>query len=155
MCVSWKHIRGFAGFTKKFRSQKCDVFGADKSSWLLLCFKKDNTVIFTEDEILEYDFDSFTRFFRGVPYLAKSTSAASPRLTMNDEDLEIDLSPVYFNLQMKAMLGKQILTLQALSKQQKRTHFHHPFLPHNLLFLWEKVRASRSLTLRLAQGRLL
>ena len=98
--------------------------------------KRTTPFFITEDEILEYDFDSFkARFFRGVPYLAKSTSAASLRLTMNDEDLEIDLSPVYFNLQMKEMLGKQILTLQALSKQQKGTHFHHPFLPHNLLFL--------------------
>ena len=45
----------------------------------------------TEEELLNLDFHSLkSRLLLEVPHIAKSTSAKSLRLTMSDENLEVD-----------------------------------------------------------------
>ena len=79
---------------------------------------KRTTLFFvTEEELLNKDFQDFKNLLlREVPHLSKSTSAASLRLTVNDEDMEVDLSPMYFNFQIKEMVSKQKnITVKAFS----------------------------------------
>jgi len=62
----------------------------------------------TEEELLNLDSHSFkSRLLLEVPHIAKSTSAKAIRLTMSDENLQVDLSPIYFSFQIKEIIAKQ------------------------------------------------
>ena len=53
--------------------------------------KRTTPFFITEEELLNLDFHSFkSRLLLEVPHLAKSTSAKALRLTMSDENLEVD-----------------------------------------------------------------
>ena len=57
-----------------------------------------------------------SRLLLEVPHIAESTSAKALRLTMSDENLEVDLSPIYFSFQIKEIIAKQKnITVQAFS----------------------------------------
>jgi len=115
-----------------------------------------------EEELLEYDFQAFKeRLVREVPHLAKITSlsAAPLCITMNDEENEVDLSPVYFTFQFKEMLSKaKNITLQAFTFEspsvpgvgtdqcEVKTNLP-PNRPKHLPTLLEAPRAKRSLQL--------
>ena len=77
--------------------------------------KRTTPFFISEEELLNLDFHSFkSRLLLEVPHIAKSTSAKALRLTMSDEDLEVDLSPIYFTFQIKEIIAKQKnITLQA------------------------------------------
>ena len=79
--------------------------------------KRTTPFFITEEELLNLDFHSFkSRLLLEVPHIAKSTSAKALRLTMNDENLEVDLSPIYFSFQIKEIIAKQKnITVQAFS----------------------------------------
>ena len=79
--------------------------------------KRTTPFFISEEELLNLDFHSFkSRLLLEVPHIAKSTSAKALRLTMSDEDLEVDLSPIYFTFQIKEIIAKQKnITLQAFS----------------------------------------
>ena len=79
--------------------------------------KRTTRFFITEEELLNLDFHSFkSRLLLEVPHIAKSTSAKALRLTMSDENLEVDLSPIYFSFQIKEIIAKQKnITVQAFS----------------------------------------
>ena len=79
--------------------------------------KRTTPFFITEEELLNLDFHSFkSRLLLEVPHIAKSTSAKALRLTMSDENLEVDLSPIYFSFQIKEIIAKQKnITVQAFS----------------------------------------
>ena len=53
--------------------------------------KRTTPFFITEEELLNLDFHSFkSRLLLEVPHIAKSTSAKALRLTMSDENLEVD-----------------------------------------------------------------
>lgn len=70
---------------------------------------------------MEYDFQAFKeRLAQEVPRLAQisSLSAAPLRITMNEDNHEVDLFPVYFPFQVKETLSKgKSITLQAFTFQ--------------------------------------
>ena len=52
-----------------------------------------------------FSFEVFkTRIFKDAPHLVK---AASLRWTIDEDGLDLDLSPSYFNIQMRSILGKE------------------------------------------------
>ena len=54
--------------------------------------KRTTPFFITEEELLNLDFHSFkSRLLLEVPHVAKSTSAKALRLTMSDENLEVDI----------------------------------------------------------------
>ena len=77
--------------------------------------KRTTPFFITEEELLNLDFHSFkSRLLLEVPHIAKSTSAKALRLTMSDENLEVDLSPIYFSFQIKEIIAKKTnITVQA------------------------------------------
>ena len=79
--------------------------------------KRTTPLFTTEEELLNLDFHSFkSRLLLEVPHIAESTSAKALRLTMSDENLEVDLSPIYFSFQIKEIIAKQKnITVQAFS----------------------------------------
>ena len=59
-----------------------------------------------EEELVSLGFDEFkARLFTEVPYLNKI--ATSLRLAVVEDNLEVDLSPSYFNYQIKGLLEKE------------------------------------------------
>ena len=53
--------------------------------------KRTKPFFITEEELLNLDFHSLkSRLLLEVPHIAKSTSAKALRLTMSDENLEVD-----------------------------------------------------------------
>ena len=77
--------------------------------------KRTTPLFIPEDELLSDDFQSFKdRVITEVPHLAKTCSPL--QLTVLDGELEVDLSPEYFALQMKELLNKgKEITLQAFT----------------------------------------
>ena len=67
--------------------------------------KRVTPIYMLEEELQNSSFEVFkTRIFKDVPHLAK---AASLRWTIDEDGLEVDLSPSYFNIQMRGILGKE------------------------------------------------
>jgi len=69
---------------------------------------------------LEYDFQSLERIVREVPHLGEITSLSSTplRMTKNDENNEVDLSPAYVPIQLKEILSKRkSISLQAFTSE--------------------------------------
>ena len=77
--------------------------------------KRTTPLFIPEDELMSDDFQSFKdRIITEVPHLAKTCSPL--QLTILDGELEVDLSPDYFALQMKELLNKgKEITLQAFT----------------------------------------
>ena len=77
--------------------------------------KRTTPLFISEEELLSDNFKSFNyRILTEVPHLAKTCS--SLQFTVLDGDLEVDLSPDYFALQMKELLNKgKNVTLRAFS----------------------------------------
>ena len=58
-----------------------------------------------EEELQNPSFEAFkTRVIKDIPHLAKATSL---RWTIDDDGLDVDLSPGYFNIQMRGILTKE------------------------------------------------
>lgn len=75
-----------------------------KVSYSYYSSKRTTPVCLVEDELEKYTFDEFRqRIIKDVPHLAK---AVSLRWTVDDDSLEVDLSPIYFNFQIKTLLVK-------------------------------------------------
>ena len=79
--------------------------------------KRTTPFFLTEKEILSSNFYSFKeRIINEVPHLAKAN--APLQFSVLDGNLEIDLSPVYFEMQIKDLLVKhKELTIQAIAFQ--------------------------------------
>jgi hypothetical protein len=80
-----------------------------------------------EDELENFSFDQFKmRILKEVPHLTK---AVSLRWTVDEDEVEVDLSPLYFNYQVRGLLQKKknikvnpvplVLTLMLSSYQNK------------------------------------
>ena len=69
--------------------------------------KRINPFFIVEEELLEYDFQTLERIVREVPHLGEITSLSSTplRMTKNDENNEVDLSPAYVPFQLKEILS--------------------------------------------------
>ena len=64
--------------------------------------KRGTPLFITEEELVSLRFDEFkARLFAEVPYLNKM--ATSLRLAVIKGNLEVDLSPIYFNYQIKGL----------------------------------------------------
>ena len=105
--------------------------------------KRVTPIFFREEELVYLSFDEFkARLFNEVPYLNKI--ATSLRLAIIDENLEVDLSPNYFNFQIKGVLEKEkTITVRAIV-------FDSPGLPTQELLKKKSTiqsRAKRSLNL--------
>ena len=79
--------------------------------------KRTTPFFLTEEEILSTNFYSFKeRIINEVPHLAKAN--APLQFSVLDGNLEVDLSPVYFEMQIKDLLVKhKELTIQAIAFQ--------------------------------------
>ena len=73
--------------------------------------KRTTLFFITEEELLNLDFHSFSSAQRKI-----NISIKALRLTMSDENLEVDLSPIYFSFQIKEIIAKKTnITVQAFS----------------------------------------
>ena len=109
--------------------------------------KRTTPIFISEDELLSDDFQSFKdRLITEVPHLAKLT--CSPlQLTVLDDQLEVDLSPEYFPLQMRELLNKRKeITLQAFTFESPGSGTAVPVESHQSLPRTE-VRSRRALEL--------
>ena len=109
--------------------------------------KRTTPIFISEDELLSDDFQSFRdRLITEVPHLAKLT--CSPlQLTVLDDQLEVDLSPEYFPLQMRELLNKRKeITLQAFTFESPGSGTAVPVESHQSLPRTE-VRSRRALEL--------
>jgi hypothetical protein len=58
-----------------------------------------------EEELVNFSFDQFKmRILKEVPHLTK---AVSLRWTVNEDEVQVDLSPLYFNYQVRGLLQKE------------------------------------------------
>ena len=66
--------------------------------------KRVTPVYILHEELENFSFEEFkSRMTKNVPHLCKATSL---RWTVEDDDLEVDLSPSYFNVQIRGILQK-------------------------------------------------
>ena len=66
--------------------------------------KRVTPVYILHEELENFSFEEFkSRMTKDVPHLCKATSL---RWTVEDDDLEVDLSPSYFNVQIRGILQK-------------------------------------------------
>lgn len=77
--------------------------------------KRATPFFITEEEILSNDFYSFKeKIISEVPHLARAN--APLQFSILDGNLEVDLSPTYFQMQIKDLLAKsKELTIQAVA----------------------------------------
>ena len=75
--------------------------------------KRVTPLFIREEELVILGFDEFkARLFAEVPYLNKM--ATSLRLAVIEDNLEVNLSPIYFNYQIKGLLEKEkTITIKA------------------------------------------
>ena len=67
--------------------------------------KRITPIYILEEELQNSSFEVFkTCVIRDIPHLAKATSL---RWTIDDDGLDVDLSPGYFNIQMRGILTKE------------------------------------------------
>ena len=67
--------------------------------------KRITPIYILEEELQNSSFEVFkTRVIKDIPHLAKATSL---RWTIGDDGLDVDLSPGYFNIQMRGILTKE------------------------------------------------
>ena len=67
--------------------------------------KRVTPVYMREEELENFSFDQFKmRILKEVPHLTK---AVSLRWTVNEDEVQVDLSPLYFNYQVRGLLQKE------------------------------------------------
>lgn len=78
-----------------------------------------------EDELFECNYEDFkTRVVNEIPFLRKTCQSTALRLTVLDNGHQVDISPTYFPVQMKAVLQNQ----QNSTIQVKVINFNSPGL---------------------------
>ena len=105
--------------------------------------KRTTPLFISEDELRSDDLQSFKdRLMTEVPHLAKTCSPL--QLTVLDDQLEIDLSAEYFQMQMKELLNKRKeIKLQAFTFESPGTQTAAPVEPRRKSLPRTEARPSR------------